>query len=274
MRLRSSKFLESPQAFLSRIPPEIVAEIVRHNANNVSSLCAMAQASKALRSFAIEHVFSAIHFTCAQDITRWDTMLSRTPQLQHIVKKIKFSYDGIKRYGRARFQQPLHQGTVPPKIPIMPNVHVVEWKSHQYSPIDQSMAIAYMALFPNTTELCLTDMYFDGFDKLAAFLHACGRLRVLCFRSTRVKNYVQIDRENPVLKVDLTRLEDLRATGKYNDFAFLTQLVEASQPTEIKSLTFSVGLYSSTLATKKLVRLASPSLVSLSLLLDSSGLGG
>jgi hypothetical protein len=244
----------------------------------------MSLVSKALRSFAIEHLFSAIHFACAQDITWWGTMVRRTPRLHHIVKRVKFSDPTPGWMERRRAQvlspTPLHQAVVPPEIPILPNVSVVEWESNT-SEIDNAMAIAYMALVPNTQELYLSgmsfngisDMSFVGFDELATFLRACGKLRVLSFSATEVDDAIlpEINRGRPTFNP--TALEDLRVAGcdgsELEEFDFLSQLVEASRPTELKSLTFAhnEGQWANSMG--KLLRLASPCLVNLTLLLDT-----
>jgi hypothetical protein len=224
----------------------------------------MSLVSKTMRTFTIEHLFAAIHFECVQDLTWWGTMLERTPSLQHIVKRVKFSdptssVDGMKHYRKEWPIKPLGKAVVPPTIPIMPNVSIVEWEPEAYT-IDDSMAIAYMALFPNTTELYISFMSFDdlsgrplvdGFHRLARFLHASGKLRVLSLGNISVgrKRHLELP------TFDLTALEDLRViecADVFDDESgfdgpdpdFLAQLVEASRLTELKSLksvTFAGG---------------------------------
>ncbi|KAJ7364347.1 hypothetical protein DFH08DRAFT_949949 [Mycena albidolilacea] len=263
-----------------RIPPELIAEIVAYNADDIPALHAMSLVSKAMRSFTIEHLFAAIHFICEQDITWWGAMVQRTPRLQHIVKRVKFSdpsADEIRRHRHVRY---LSEAVVPPKIPIMPNVSIVEWESDTHT-MDNSMAIAYMSLFPNSTELRLSGMHFhlagkfgSGFDQLARFL--CGRkLRVLSFCSTHV--WDEPNEED--LTFDLTSLEELRVVGCSPDFfdntEFVSQLVEASRPAALKSLTFAwrFGLGASiapcSLQTmENILLIANPCLVNLSLIWD------
>jgi hypothetical protein len=165
----------------------------------------------------------------------------------------------------------------------MPNVSIVQWESDIDSDthtIDNSMAIAYMSLFPNSTELCLSGMNFypagfaSGFDKLARFL--CGRkLRVLSFWNTHVWGELNEER----LTFDLTALEELRVVGCcpafFDSTEFVSQLVEASRPTALKSLTFA-GRFSlgtsnapcSLQTIENILLIANPCLVNLSLIWD------
>ncbi|KAF7347575.1 hypothetical protein MVEN_01514100 [Mycena venus] len=293
--LRSS----SSRSIWSRIPPELAAEIAAHNADDVASLRAMSLVSKGMRSFAIEHLFTVIHFACAQDLTFWGAMIRRTPRLQHIVKKVKFSDPNkrwMKRHRKVRSPKPLSSATVPPKVPIMPNVRVVEWEEDDENIVEISatMATAYMTLFPNTEELYLSGMTFDGFsemslnltnssldgfDELATLLGTCAKLRVLSFRDTDVDEGLGLDNgKRP--KFNLTALEELRVIEcgdtEFAEFDFLVQLVEASRPNELKSMTFAQGFDfggdepCSLLAMDKLLRLAAPSLVDLTILLDDT----
>ncbi|KAJ7698514.1 hypothetical protein B0H14DRAFT_3036764 [Mycena olivaceomarginata] len=114
--------------------------------------------------------------------------------------------------------------------------------------MDNSMAIAYMSLFPNSTELCLSGMkfYSDGFatglDELARFL--CGRkLRVLSFcDGTHVAKSSNFTERQTF---DLTALEELRIVDcpeLVNDTEFVPQLLQASRPTALKSLAFFPAL--------------------------------
>ncbi|KAJ7765523.1 hypothetical protein B0H14DRAFT_3895252 [Mycena olivaceomarginata] len=252
-----------------RIPPELIAEIAAHSADNPPALRTMSLVSKAVRTFAIEHLFAVIHFACEQDITWWGAMVQRTPGLQHIVKRVKFSdpsADGIKCHQQVQSPEPLSKAVVPPKIPIMrhmPNISIVEWESDTHT-MDSSMAIAYMSLFLNSTELCLSGMNFylagfaSGFNELARFL--CGRkLRVLSFCNTHVWG----EPNEECLTFDLTTLEELRV------------LVEASRPAMLKSLTFagrfSLGTSNApcSLQTREnILLIVNPCLVNLSLIWD------
>ncbi|KAF7347577.1 hypothetical protein MVEN_01514400 [Mycena venus] len=268
-------------------PPEILLEIVAHNANDVPSLRAMSLVSKAMRSFAIEHLFSFVHFACAQDFSMWQSMLRRTPRLRDIVKKVKFSdpsEEWIKRHRRVRPRKPLRDAAVPPKIPILPNVRVVEWEKGEGHSIKISMATTYMALFPGTEELHLSRISSTNksgsFGELAMLLGACGQLRVLSFFETNFSSLYSlinaVDREHYTF--DLTALQELRVKecGTYDrgpDFDILVKLVEVSRPAKLKSLTFA-GCFDdadrpcSILAVNKLVGLAAPSLVNVSLLFE------
>ncbi|KAJ6575325.1 hypothetical protein B0H19DRAFT_1372151 [Mycena capillaripes] len=273
----------------SRIPPEIIHEIAAHNADDVPSLRVMSLVSKTIRSFAIEHLFSMIHFACAHDFTIWHTMLRRTPKLQTIVKRVKFSDAGRNRTERGRTvrsRKKLSGAVVPPKISVMPNVRVVEWDGED---IVVSMAVAYMALFPNIQELCLNNLDLDGFDELARLLATCGSLRALSFRGVQAEDFgldlgledewtppPTVSRE--LLAFDLTALEELEVIecgDPDRESDYLVQMIEKSQPTGLKSLTFTEGFAGeepcSLTAMDKLLRLAASSLVNLSLGLDSYG---
>ncbi|KAJ7916228.1 hypothetical protein B0H13DRAFT_1998652 [Mycena leptocephala] len=236
----------SRSAQWSRIPPELAAEIAGHNSEDVPTLRAMSLVCKAMRSFAIEHLFSLIHFACSQDISYWNAMVRRTPRLSSIVRRVKFSDPGVdwlRRHRTAvRSRRTLRDAAVPPKIPVMPNVRVVEWEEDVY-PIDIGMAAAYMALFPNTKELLL-NMSFDVLEITNVNVHELTRLQ---------------SRERPTF--DLTALEELRVTEcgfRDPDLDFLLQLVKESPPTELKSLTLAESF-----------DFVGPSLVNFSVLLES-----
>ncbi|KAJ7808179.1 hypothetical protein B0H14DRAFT_2870954 [Mycena olivaceomarginata] len=148
--------------------------------------------------------------------------------------------------------------------------------------MDNSMAIAYMSLFPNSTELCLSGMkfYSDGFatglDELARFL--CGRkLRVLSFcDGTHVAKSSNFTERQTF---DLTALEELRIVDcpeLVNDTEFVPQLLQASRPTALKSLAF-VGRFDpetrntvpcSLQTMESVLFITSPCLVNLSLTWD------
>jgi hypothetical protein len=90
------------------------------------------------------------------------------------------------------------------------------------------------------------------------------------------KSSPTVSRERPTF--DLTALEELRVTeyGFRNpEFDFLLQLVKESPPTELKSLTLAKSLDFvgggpfSIPAMEQLLRLAGPSLVNFSVLLES-----
>ncbi|KAJ7669370.1 hypothetical protein DFH06DRAFT_182351 [Mycena polygramma] len=180
----------------SRVPAEIAHEIAAHNADDVPSLRAMCLVSQTMRFLAIEHLFAFIHFAREQDFSWWAAMLHRTPRLRTIVKKVKFSYADfedkawIMRHREVYSPKRLHEAVVPPQIPTMPNIRVVEWEGNEWErdpgsfPI--SMAVASMALFPNINELHLRYVMFDSLEQVATLLGACGRLRVLSVCCTDV----------------------------------------------------------------------------------------
>ncbi|KAJ7619229.1 hypothetical protein DFH06DRAFT_1342086 [Mycena polygramma] len=276
------------EAAWSRIPPEIAYEIAAHNADDVSSLRAMSLVSKTMRTFAIEHLFSVIHFACSHDMTWWHTMLLRTPKLQTIVKKVKFSDTGRDRTERGRVvrsRKKISGAVVPPKFSVMPNVRVVDWNADDF--IDIRMAVAYLGLFPNLNELYLNNFDLDGFDELATLLAACGKLRLLTLSNTKADafelDYGSEDEWSPRTPTgrkptfDLTALEELVVMNcgdpKDPDSDFLIRMVEHSQPTGLKTLafTFTESTFGrekpcSIRATERLLCLANPSLVNLSLL--------
>ncbi|KAJ7651745.1 hypothetical protein DFH06DRAFT_1208015 [Mycena polygramma] len=272
----------------SRIPPEIVHEIVAHNADDVSSLRAMSLASKTTRTFAIEHLFSVIHFACAQDITLWKTMVRRTPKLQTIVKKVKFSEVDRLNGGRmVRARKDLRDAAVPPKIPVMPNVRVVEWSANVFPAMHVPMAVAYLGLFPNIQELYLSGLMLENFDHLATLLAACGRIRVLslCDMDDAGEDDSGMSSQSTPAKqkrrnFDLTALEELVITdcGDLDEADYVVQLVEQSRPAGLKSLTFVEGLDGneacSILAMETLLRLAVPSLADLAIMLYEREMGG
>ncbi|KAJ6503327.1 hypothetical protein C8R47DRAFT_1192937 [Mycena vitilis] len=280
--------MPTSEAAWSQIPPEIAYEIAAHNADDVSSLRAMSLVSKTMRTFAIEHLFSVIHFACSHDMTWWHTMLLRTPKLQTIVKKVKFSDTGRDRTERGRVvrsRKKISGAVVPPKFSVMPNVRVVEWNADDFIAI--RMAVAYLSLFPNLNELYLNNFDLDGFDELATLLAACGRLRLLTLCNIKADafelDYGSEDEWLPRTPTDRKSTFDLIALEKLAimncgdpkdpDSDFLVRMVEHSQPTELKSLTFAFTESEnfgrekpcSIRAMERLLCLANPSLVNLSL---------
>ncbi|KAJ7841639.1 hypothetical protein B0H13DRAFT_2099476, partial [Mycena leptocephala] len=145
----------------SRIPPEIAHEITGHCAQDMATLRAMSLVSKTTHALAIVHLFSSLHFACAEDFSRWLDMLRRTPALGKVVKKVKLSepdQDWLRRR-RQRFTSTtkLRDSTVPPVIPPMPSVRTVEWEPISLNAA-VAMMVAYMALFPNVEKLHFCNM--------------------------------------------------------------------------------------------------------------------
>ncbi|KAJ7669373.1 hypothetical protein DFH06DRAFT_182401 [Mycena polygramma] len=260
----------------SRLPPELTTEIAGHNHGDVYALRAMCLVSKALRLSAIEYLFSTIHFTSEADFHRWHDMLCRTPKLQTVPKKTKFSHKGWDRYcshWKVKTQTELHGVPVPPQIPAMPSVRVVEWDADS---VEISMAVAYIALFPNIQELHLKNIGFSDFDELAELLGACGAgLRVLSFNNVDVGEEIYADPDSPYPPYNLTVLEDLTATyggPEYHRGEYLVPLLEASRPGVLRSLTLrSLSLDDPVAHAEKLLRLAAPYLVNLVLRLKTNG---
>ncbi|KAJ6491335.1 hypothetical protein C8R47DRAFT_446167 [Mycena vitilis] len=223
-----------PSSHWSKIPPEIVHEIARYNANDTSCLHSMSLVSKAMRFSAIEHLFSGIRFACAEDFHWWLEMVRRTPILTTIVKRVKFSQRGawwlkenrsmvVQTHRSIRDvsqNQPsthteLLLATIPPLIPSLPNVSVVEWeyfydllgKSDLVAPcvsmgptylgLDLTMVVAYMALLPNVQTLCLKDMSFNGLLSFTNFVVVCGNLKALSVVKTIVDvEYIESEHES------------------------------------------------------------------------------
>ncbi|KAK7064055.1 hypothetical protein R3P38DRAFT_2822111 [Favolaschia claudopus] len=285
------------QSTWMRIPPELVAEITRHNAHDTQSIRAMALVSKTMRSFAIEHLFSAIHFACTQDLTWWMNMVRRTPRLSLIVREVKFSDphpDWIKRHRKAvRARRTLRGAPSPPKLSVMPNVRSVTWEREAYPLEITSVVIPYMALFPQVKELRLMNISFIGFDKLAALLSVCGTLRLLALSGIHVYAPESDDDLTSKAKAhapptfDLGSVETLQiaSCGDFDPFDdsglgqldFVSQLIDESPPTKLKSLTlydaddpdFAFFMPCSPVAMEKLLSLSASSLTELALMLDT-----
>jgi hypothetical protein len=246
----------------------------------------MALVSQAMRSSAILHLFSLIHFACAEDFAFWFDMVRRTPNLLSVVNKVKFSQPDKRWLARHRSfirpSTPLRGATIPPILPLMPTVKVVEWfdpKNDIFSEL--KMVVAYMALFPNLTTLCLRYSYFESVHALSRFLDACGGFRVLWLEQTQVEEFnfgsddSDSDSDVPLQArgVDLARLEELHVLSNNRAEEFLVRLIEQSPPIGLKSLTF--GSFShipehenvpcSAPAMEKLLRLAAVSLVHLAI---------
>ncbi|KAJ7669375.1 hypothetical protein DFH06DRAFT_1180772 [Mycena polygramma] len=265
--------MQVPQPVLSwsRFPRELADEIAGHNIDDVPTLGAMCLASKTMRLSAIEHLFSTVHFTCADDFNPWwANMLRRTPRLQTAVRKVKFSdkfqTEAWKRRhpGSLRPKQ-LHEAVVPPQIPVMPNVRVVEWAGDQ-GLIPISMAVAYMALFPNMTELSLRSLTFTSMDDVVKLLGSCGRLRVLSTSCTDVLLDTPVDRKSSPL--DLTALEELELGG----YTCILPLIMTRRfpPTGLVSLRYLNFETIDIQAAERTLHLAAPSLISLDLAPDLS----
>ncbi|KAJ6544065.1 hypothetical protein B0H19DRAFT_1238613 [Mycena capillaripes] len=236
------QLVESPW---SRIPPEIEHEIAAYNATDVPSLHAMCLVSKRMRSCAVEHLFSRILFSCAQDFAFWHAILRHTPRLETAVKTVKFSDTDEHRIKRHESPRQLRSAVVPPEIPVMPNVRVVEWDG---SHISISMAVSYLALFPNIEQLHLRSMSVHSFREVPELLGSCGRLKVLSLSHIIVDKFhlrgnAEEDVERP--QFDLTALEELklmdvtelRVVHYDREREFIVRLIEESRPLRLKSLT-------------------------------------
>ncbi|KAJ7669311.1 hypothetical protein DFH06DRAFT_1468931 [Mycena polygramma] len=159
-------------------------------------------------------------------------------------------------------QPPTHTelalATMPPLIPSLPNVSVVEWE-YFYDLRDVKMAVAYMALLPNVQRLCLKNMSFDGLQSFTNFVVACGNLKALSVVETVVDvEYDESDNESDsesdsdvgtsagrrrdrlqLGPINLTELEELAITecAYTPGEEYLIHLVEHSSP-GLKTLSF------------------------------------
>ncbi|KAJ7908661.1 hypothetical protein B0H13DRAFT_2016173 [Mycena leptocephala] len=261
--------MQSTSSWL-RFPAEIELEVAAHLAEDKTSLRAMSLVSKRMRLLAIEHLFSVVNFVCAQDFSQWLNMLHRTPRLRTVVRRVAFLDTNI--FWAASAATTGCCG--PPEIPIMPNVRVVHWGM---TSIEISMAVAYMALFPNIKELSLYKVQVPGFDELAKLLGACGVLRVLSFNDTHIEGDSRRGGfgllgtvEKHKWPLDLSALEELAVKDCFDEHEYLIDLLVKSHPTGLRSLTFSKGVFDclppcSIPAMVKLLRLAAPSLVNLTM---------
>ncbi|KAJ7757054.1 hypothetical protein B0H16DRAFT_677440 [Mycena metata] len=250
-------------------PVEIWQEIVTHNSDDVPSLRALCLTSRMIRSWAIEHLFSVVSFSCAQDISWWNIMVGRTPSLQTIVRKVRFASDPSAAKGHpGRYPIELHDAVDPRRMLTMPNVHAVAWDVFSGN---FSLAIQYLTLFPNMNELLLFNIVgLDTSDDAAQLFGACGRLRVLSVRSETLYGNEEVHPKSGsptgagVPQIDLTALEELTFIDCTPEEIFLYELMEKSRPFHLKSLTFrgEEDPYP-VRAMEKLLRLAAPSLVHL-----------
>ncbi|KAJ7724901.1 hypothetical protein B0H16DRAFT_1595555 [Mycena metata] len=259
---------------VSQIPLEIWNEIAAHNVHDRPSLCAMAVVSTTLHFAAIEQLFSAICFSCVQDISWWNTMVGRTPRLQTIVRLVTFT--DYLRGERTQSPKRLREAVVPPQMLPMPNVRFVQWDAFS---IHISMAVQHLALFPNMKELHLSNMNFSSLDDIARLLGACGPLTVLSFYHTDRAEDSDSDSDleiaravqpaNTPCPLDLTALEELTFMECGPQDVFLFGLMENSWPACLKSLTFDGEDYRcSGPEMEKLVRLVASSLVNLAVYSD------
>ncbi|KAJ7074973.1 hypothetical protein B0H15DRAFT_868385 [Mycena belliarum] len=257
-----------------RLPFELLREITGHNGDDVAALGALSLVSHTMRSMAIEELFSVAHFACAEDFARWLDMLSRTPRLVNVVKKVRLSNPGLAWLRRRRGMETgtnLAQSVVPPLIPPMPNVRVVEWQDGYMQALNPEMAVAHMAVFPNMQRLQFEHTLFSNMAALTRVLAACGSLKALAFLDTTTQSEPESDSSDSNIAhgPHLTELEELGASSTFNGGEdFLVNLVERFPPTHLRSLSFQNFRQSyqspcSVAAMEKLLRLAAPSLVNL-----------
>jgi hypothetical protein len=263
----------------SRIPPEVAQEIAGHNADDISTLRAMSLVSSTMRSVAIADLFSVIHFACVEDFARWLDMLSRTPRLGTVVRKVKFSDPAepwLERHRGLVAAARLWRSDTPPIIPPMPTVRAIEWHGGLLGPFTQQVMVAYLALFPNVRELHLKYFNFESCTSLANILGVCGRLRVLSFSISFVDQSESLDETTAptaseaarlqLCSFNLAGLQELAVTASGVKEDFLSYLVERSPPAKLKSLVFGRSMESfpcSIDVMEKLLRLGARSLVNL-----------
>ncbi|KAJ7676475.1 hypothetical protein B0H17DRAFT_125098 [Mycena rosella] len=224
----------------SRLPSELAREVTGHNADDVPALRALSLVSKAMRSLAIEELFSVIRFGCAEDVAQWPEMLDRTPRLGNVVRKVKFSRGPNRSWlqgYRNPVTTPLSDSAIPPIIPPMLSVRVVEWHdtNARYGVSFQlGMAVAYMALFPKVQKVYLSNIYFDRRSSLTKFLGVCGTLKVLSLLDTYPtvsgSESDSSDVSGTPDSFDLTELEELVVSSTYIGHKdFLIPLLERSR---------------------------------------------
>ncbi|KAJ7018252.1 hypothetical protein C8F04DRAFT_1152101 [Mycena alexandri] len=260
----SEVFFESPW---SKIPTDIAHEIAGHNANDINTLRSMCLVSTAMRSLAIEHLFSTINLASPDDVSQWLSMLSRTPNLNTIVKKIRLS----SQANRPRTDDSW-SGVPPittPMIPSIPSVRVFEYDG-ELRTLDASMAMVHLPLFPNLTELRICRMSFgDSGQILSALLSTYPQIKVLAF--SRV-SFNQLGQDDPqeFISFALPSLETLEVTEGSGDVEdeVLVEVIKSSRPTAIKSLNCDVFRWEhrcSLVAMNNLLLFASASLTHLTL---------
>ncbi|KAJ7753820.1 hypothetical protein B0H16DRAFT_1459292 [Mycena metata] len=263
---------EEPKPFpWARIPLEIAHEIVGHNTKDVASLRALALASKGTRFLAVEHLFSVVHFACSEDFPRWLDMLSRTPTLVTLVKRVKFSQPDASWLRRLRGPNAskLDLTTVPPLIPL-PNVSSLEWVCVR--PSNFRMAAAWMHLFPNVRKVHVENLFFNSIVSLANFLAAFGNLKALSLVNIQSDGDDESSPQEPPQPstFNLTEVEDLAITGfvplDLDAVDPILYLLQQSPPTRLKSLDiggFGYGDPCSVQAIERLLSTSTSSLVNL-----------
>ncbi|KAJ7648647.1 hypothetical protein DFH06DRAFT_1209259 [Mycena polygramma] len=196
----------------------------------------MALTSKTLRAEALVHLFAAINLSQPKDRAMWGEMVIREPQLAtSIVKEISFDrFFNRNRGGRPRNAQHYPPRPIePPSLPQMPNVQRVTWCTELL--VDQTpMALRYLSLFPNLTELRLSAA-FDQFDSLARVLAACGRLSALYLSEMRADRYCRMSRPYSGPAFDLAGVQKLEVQC-LTSAEFIVDLITHSPPLRLKEL--------------------------------------
>ncbi|KAJ7636894.1 hypothetical protein FB45DRAFT_1138937 [Roridomyces roridus] len=226
-------------------------EIISHCAGDITTLRTLCLTSKTIRSFAIIHLFSTIHFTCAEDMTFWCEIVARTPALAVVVKTVKFwePWEELGyRYERMGFatSTELRDISVMPDIPPFPTVEVVEYHGNGFNDtwtvIPHALKVIGTTLFPSIQKLQLASLGFRSFSELASLISACGRLKGLSFQMIRVnKGASKPEPPLPETAVpDLTTLEELWVKEcNYNSDSqdCILSLIKEYSPSHLRTFT-------------------------------------
>ncbi|KAJ7255375.1 hypothetical protein C8J57DRAFT_1721911 [Mycena rebaudengoi] len=238
----------------------------------------MALTSKTMRCSAITYLFAFIYLSWTEDFEMWLDILSREPQLRFAVRTVKFYPEG---YGSSRRE--LRRNLLKRRGPSvvvsdfstmapMPNVQSVIYKT---SSADLTVAVPFLLMFPNMTQLDLTSA-FDDFDGISKFLGACGKLHALNLVNVKVNDEGGLDKTFPHSSLfDLSALRKLtvKRTQPPN---LIVDLMNHSSPVALESLCFgepATNAVCSIAAMEKLLTLGVESLhkLVLDLTLDYAG---
>jgi hypothetical protein len=156
----------------------------------------------------------------------------------------------------------------------MPNVQTVIYES---SIADLTMAVPFLLMFPNMTQLHLTST-FDDFDGISKFLGACGKLHALKLVDVRVNGAGGADNLERCPQSSLFDLSALlKLTVQWTQPRnLIVDLMSHSSPVALRSLCFgepAANVVCSVAAMEKLLTLGAESLhkLALDLTLDDAG---
>ncbi|KAJ7586624.1 hypothetical protein C8J56DRAFT_106002 [Mycena floridula] len=226
---------------LQAVPPELIEQFVDHHSIDIPTLCAICATSKALRPFAIKHLFSNINLSYRSDIVQWHEMVKRVPELEtSIVKRVIFDPDN--KLNRTSISNEKHWETQSYALQIhsMPSVCTLDCFAAPPG------GRHFLRLFPN-----ITSLHFNGFKlydwlELAEFLGVFPQLKTLQLEDLEFGADENSDensegeeryssRPSPaIFPCDLGPLESLSILG-YLDEA-IDRLLLQSTPNSLKSL--------------------------------------